>query len=101
MKIVLTPRARRDLREIHSYLRMKSAQGAENVVRRIRGALLQLRDQPEIGMAISGTNVRRMYVGRYSYVAFYRLKAGRLEIIHIRHTSREPIQPGSDGNGTG
>lgn len=96
MKVVLTPRARRDIRKIHSYLCIKSTQGAEKVVRRIREALLQLRDQPEIGTAVSETDVRRLYVGRYPYVAYYRLKPGRVEIVHIRHTSREPFEPGND-----
>jgi plasmid stabilization system protein ParE len=92
VKVFLTPRARADLRAIHKYLRAKSPTGAENVLRRIRGALLQLEDQPEIGMAVADTDVRRLYVGRYPYLAYYRLTGRRIDVVHIRHTSRADVE---------
>jgi plasmid stabilization system protein ParE len=35
-------------------------------------------------------------VPRYPHVIFYRIDAPDLLILHIRHTSRRPIDPASD-----
>lgn len=94
MRVVLTSRARSDLREIYAYLQQRSPEGAENVFHRFRAAFLLLRDQPEIGAKTSEGTVRRIYVGRYPYLAYYRIRLSKVEILHVRHTSRS--EPESD-----
>lgn len=38
-------------------------------------------------------NVRVLFVGRYPYKFFYRVRGDTVEVLHIRHTSRFPINP--------
>jgi len=43
-------------------------------------------------MAVADTDVRRLYVGRYPYLAYYRLTGRRVDVVHIRHTSRADVE---------
>lgn len=93
MKVYLTPRAQQDLRLIDGYLRPRSRQGAEGIARRMRSAFILLSQKPRAGAATEHSTVRQLFIGRYPYIAYYRLTAKGLEILHIRHTSRHPIDP--------
>jgi len=96
MNVVYAPRALRDLEGIGAYLLQRSPTGAGNVLAAIRSSINTLGYFPEIGPLVDDAGHRRMSVPRYPYVIFYRIEADDLLILHIRHTSRRPIDPAGD-----
>jgi len=88
MRVRYTPEAFSDRERILEYLRERSASGSRNVAVSIREAVAQLGDQPHIGYRTDNPGVRVMFVVRYPYKIFYRVRDDVVEILHIRHTSR-------------
>ena len=88
MKVRYTPEAFADRERILEYLRERSPSGARNVAASIREAVTQLADQPLSGYRTDNPDVRVMFVIRYPYKIFYRVRETVVEILHIRHTSR-------------
>jgi toxin ParE1/3/4 len=87
MKVRYTPEAFADRERIFEYLRDRSAAGAKNVIASIRETVRQLEDHPLSGYETEDPNVRVIFVTRYPYKIFYRVR-DEVEILHIRHTSR-------------
>ncbi len=96
MNVVYAPRALRDLQGIGAYLLERSPTGASRILAAIRSSINTLSFFPEIGPLVDNAGHRRMSVPRYAYVIFYRIDAPDLLILHVRHTSRRPIDPTSD-----
>ena len=96
MNVVYAPRALRDLQGISAYLVERSPSGVGNVLAAIRSSINTLSYFPEIGALVDGVGHRRMSVPRYPYVIFYRIDTDKLLVLHIRHTSRRPIDPAGD-----
>lgn len=90
MKVRYTKRAFNDREQILEYLQKQSRPGARNVSARLEAATVLLSKQPLAGMSTDVPDVRVLFVGRYPYKVFYRVRGGTLEILHIRHTSRTP-----------
>lgn len=88
MRVRYTPAAFSDRERILEYLRERSPNGARNVAASIREAVAQLGDQPLSGYRTDNPDVRVMFVVRYPYKIFYRVRETVVEILHIRHTSR-------------
>ena len=55
---------------------------------RLNAAIDQLLDRPFSGHSTDVADVRVLFIGRYPYKVFYRVRNDTLEIIHIRHTAR-------------
>jgi plasmid stabilization system protein ParE len=87
MRVSYTPRAFSDREQILEYLSERSAGGARNVAASIRDAVEQLGDHPHSGYRTDDSDVRVIFVTRYPYKIFYRVR-DVVEILHIRHTSR-------------
>jgi addiction module RelE/StbE family toxin len=94
MKLGYAPRALRDLESIGTYLVQRNPSGAENVLSAIKASIDALSAFPEMAPAVDQTGHRRLPILRYPYVVFYRIAGDELLILHIRHTSRRPIDPG-------
>ena len=92
MKVRYTNRAYRDREEILNYLRARSLSGARGVLERFDGAAALLSEQPSSGILTDKLDVRVLFVGRYPYKFFYRVRGDTVEILHIRHTARAPIK---------
>ncbi|SDR41224.1 addiction module toxin, RelE/StbE family [Rhizobiales bacterium GAS191] len=90
MRVRYTLRAFRDREQIFEYLRERSPSGARNVMRDIRTTVTRLAEQPRSGHETDEPDVRVVFVGRYPYKIFYRVRDDVVEIAHIRHTSRAP-----------
>ena len=91
MKVHVTARAGRDLEEIRDYY----LRANPNVVERVRDEILNaiglLRMRPDIGIrSIRKPDIRSKLVIGLPYRIHYRIHAGTLEIVHIRHTARQP-----------
>jgi toxin ParE1/3/4 len=87
MRIRYTPAAFSDRERILAYLEERSATGAANVAASICEAVAQLKDHPHSGYRTDDPEVRVLFVVRYPYKIFYRVRDA-VEILHIRHTSR-------------
>jgi plasmid stabilization system protein ParE len=96
MIAVYAPRALRDLAEIVEYLVERSPSGAANVTAAIKSSIDALVAFPEMCPTIDGAGHRRLPVLRFPYVIFYRIAGNEILILHIRHTSRRPIDPETD-----
>lgn len=90
MRVRYTPEAFADRERIFEYLRERSPSGARNVMASIRDAVKQLQDQPYSGYKTDDPDVRALFIIRYPYKIFYRVRDDVVEIAHIRHTSRRP-----------
>ena len=82
MKIRYTPAAFSDRERIIEYLRERSAGGARNVAASIREAVAQLKDHPQSGYQTDDPDVGVIFVVRYPYKIFYRVRDA-IEILHI------------------
>jgi plasmid stabilization system protein ParE len=96
MNVVYAPRALRDLEGIAEYLRVRSQPGAANVLAAIKSTADLLGFFPQMGRVVDDAGHRRLTVPRYPYFLFYRVADDELLILHIRHTSRGPIDPARD-----
>ena len=98
MRIRYSPRAAKDLEEIHDYLIQRSAKGAVNVLTAIYASAEFIRRHSAAAQATDFPGIRAMVVQRYRFKIFYRVldDEGVMEIVHIRHTSRRswPNDPG-------
>jgi plasmid stabilization system protein ParE len=94
MRVRYTPRARGDIAGIADYLVERSPAGARAVEARIRWTVQLLADYPKSGRPLEQRrDVRVMPVVRYPYLIFYRVDAGEIVVLHIRHGARNPIKP--------
>jgi toxin ParE1/3/4 len=96
MNIVYAPHALRDLESIATYLIERNPVGAINVLGAIKSSIDTLSFFPQIGRLVDDAGHRRVPVLRYPYLLFYRVLGDELLILHIRHTSRRPIDPATD-----
>jgi toxin ParE1/3/4 len=96
MNVVYAPRALRDLESIAAYLGERNPTGAINVLGAIKSSVDTLSFFPQIGRLVDNAGHRRVPVLRYPYLVFYRVAGDELLILHIRHTSRRPIDPATE-----
>jgi toxin ParE1/3/4 len=91
MKVVFSAAARRDLDEVLGYLADNQPHLEGLVERRIRAVLNILSQWPESARTVAQRpKVRVASLVHYPYRIFYRGTASAIEVIHIRHTSRQP-----------
>lgn len=90
MKLRVTRRAFSDREQIQRYLRRHSVEGADNVLSRLDEAIARVRRNPKFGTPTDIDDVKVVFVGRYPYKIFYRIRADEVQILHVRHTSRDP-----------
>jgi plasmid stabilization system protein ParE len=88
MRVRYTPEAFSDRERIIEYLKERSESGARNVAASIRKAVAQLGSQHHSGYRTDNPEVRVLFVVRYPYKIFYRVRDDVVEILHVRHTSR-------------
>jgi toxin ParE1/3/4 len=93
MNVVYAPRALRDLKSIAAYLLERNPTGAAKVLGAIKSSIETLGFFPQIGRLVDNAGHRRIPVVQYPYVIFYRIEADELLILHVRHTSRRPLDP--------
>jgi len=93
MNVVFAPRALRDLEAIAGYLNDRSPSGSLHVLAAIKSSIDALAAFPGIGRIVDDAGHRRLPVLRFPYVIFYRIAGSELLILHLRHTSRRPIDP--------
>lgn len=94
MNVRFTPRAFADLDAIRRYIDQFNPQAAGRVVTLIEKVALRLGDFPESGEPSDELDIRVTFSRRYPYHLYYRVEAGEVVILHIRHAARRPLRPG-------
>lgn len=89
MKLIWTPRAKDDLREIGHYIADFNPTAALALVRRLRHAAKALVDHPAIGRPGRVEETRELVISGTSYILPYRVRDGHVEILAALHASRE------------
>jgi toxin ParE1/3/4 len=93
MKLVFSRQALADLDAIASYYSANASPAiASSVERRIIDVIERIRRAPEAAPRVAQRpRVRAVAVIRYPFRIFYRPRGDAIEILHIRHTSRQPV----------
>ena len=94
MRLVYSKRALADLDQIATYYTAHASPTiAESIGRQLLGAIVRIARHPEAAPRVSQrTQVRVATVVRYPFRIFYRVNDERIDILHIRHTSRRPSE---------
>jgi plasmid stabilization system protein ParE len=94
MRLRYTPRAFADIESIRLYIAQFNPQAAARVVSTIETLANALTDFPEAGHPAPDIEARVLHSPRYPYRIYYRIRGDDISILHVRHTSRRPPQPG-------
>lgn len=82
-------RAKRDLREIGTYIARNNRTAAVAMVKRIVAAAEHLSMYPQMGRAGRVAETRELVVAGTSYILVYRAGNRGVRIVAVMHTSRE------------
>jgi toxin ParE1/3/4 len=89
VKIVWTPRARRNLRDAARYVTQFNPTAALSMVQAIRAAPAQLMQFPASGRPGQIDGTRELLVGSTDCILPYRVQNDVIEILAVIHTSRQ------------
>ena len=89
MKIIWSPQALTDLREIYLYISKDSLSAARALHERIRSCVLLLAETPQIGRPGRVPGTREMVVSGTRYIVPYRIAKDTLQILRVYHTARQ------------
>jgi toxin ParE1/3/4 len=83
-------RAIANIDDIYAYLRKRSPQGAQNVLRAIFAGVDLIGKRPLASPQTQKPGIRVKLITRYRYKVFYRVADDAVVILHIRHMSQRP-----------
>ena len=89
LEIVVSVKARIDLRAIADYIARDSRSAATRMIKRLEREINQLGTQPGIGEQCDylSPDLRRMSCG--VYLLYYKLREDHLEIVRVLHGARD------------
>lgn len=94
MKLRVTRRAFSDRKQIATYLRRRADHASSRrVIARLDEVMDHITRNPSLGTSTDVDDVLVTFVGRYPFKVFYRVRDDEAQILHIRHTAREPSDP--------
>ncbi len=95
MKLIYSRRALADLAGIAAYYSINASQTiAQSIERRFLEVTERIHQAPGSAPRVEQRpGVRVVSVIRYPFRIFYRVRHDAVEILHIRHTSRRPVNP--------
>ncbi|MFZ5836582.1 MAG: type II toxin-antitoxin system RelE/ParE family toxin [Pseudomonadota bacterium] len=85
MRLVWTPPAIRDLQSLRNYIAQDKPSAAGKQVKIILTAVAGLSQFPESGRPGRKAGTRELVIGKTPYLAIYRNRNERLEILRILH----------------
>jgi toxin ParE1/3/4 len=89
MKVIWSPEARQDLRDIYLYLAAGNPYAARALHERIKQGVQLLHDNPHIGRPGRVPGTRELAISGTSYSVPYRIGEKRLELPRVYHTARK------------
>lgn len=82
-------RAQRDREDIHAYIARRDPARASHVLAAIATAVNRLVDFPALGRPGRKPGTRELVIPRLPYIAVYRVRGERVQILRVLHTARE------------
>ena len=89
MRIVWTPRAQQNLRDVARYLTQFNPIASLATVRLVRAAPQQLLQHPASGRLGRVEGTRELIIVGSSYILPYRVTSERVEILAVLHSSQQ------------
>lgn len=89
MKLIVSPEAREDLREIEDYIAQDNPQAALSFVERLTERFKQLVDFPHIGRNRDDIRAGYRSITEGNYVIYYRVRPEVIEVMHVLHGARD------------
>lgn len=87
MKITWRATARRQLEHQIEYVRARSPQSADRLLRRVEFRIAQLIDFPRIG-TLSHRGVRELVITKTPYIVVYQLRGDEIVILRLFHAAQ-------------
>jgi plasmid stabilization system protein ParE len=92
VKVRYTARARSDIEDIYFYIGNNNPHAARRVRQAILSTIALIAGHPHIGIRNERSpDLRSRLISRYPFRVHYSVSAGDIRILHIRHTSRRPL----------
>lgn len=88
MKLIWSPEARVDLREMVLYLADKNPYAAKTLYERIEDAAASLIDNPYIGRPGRVPGTRELVIPDTRYILPYQTQPDRVEILRVYHSAK-------------
>jgi addiction module RelE/StbE family toxin len=89
LRIVWSPQARRDLREIYLRILPENPAAARALHARIRESILRLADMPQLGRPGRVPGTRELVVPGTRYLVPYRVTEDTLQVLRVYHSARK------------
>jgi addiction module RelE/StbE family toxin len=89
MKIVFSPQARDDLREIFLYIASDNPDAARALLKRLRSRITELEDTPHIGRPGRVPGTRELAIPGTADIAPYQVSGDQLQILRVYHGARQ------------
>ncbi len=89
-KIILTPKAKEDIKEIYHFLAETSVKGANLKIHLMLKKIDLLKDFPRIGSILpnfENEQVRELLAGQYR-IAYYIVSDDQIDILAVHHSSK-------------
>ncbi len=96
MRVRYTFRAFADREAIFDYINRRNPRAAREVKGFIVKRISELGELEIWHRVIPQLGVHALWLGRYPYIVYYRVRHGEIEIVHIRHAARRPWQGEGD-----
>jgi toxin ParE1/3/4 len=88
MKVVLSPQARADLREIFLYIAEDNSHAARLILTR-KERVAELANNPHIGRPGRVPGTRELVISKTPYLVPYQVSGDTLQILRVYHGSRQ------------
>jgi toxin ParE1/3/4 len=82
-------RAQRDREDIHAYIARRDPARASHVLAANATAVNRLADFPALGRPGRKPGTRELVIPRLPYIAVYRVRGERVQMLRVLHTARE------------
>jgi toxin ParE1/3/4 len=89
MTVRYTAAAVRDLTNIEAYIAQDDPERARALVRTVRACIDHLARFPRMGRPGKRPGTRELILADVPYLAIYRLRADRVEVLRIRHQRQQ------------
>jgi addiction module RelE/StbE family toxin len=89
VKLIWSPEARADLREMVIYLSEKNPFAARALYKRIEVAANEITDSPYIGRPGRVPGTREFVITNTPYILPYQVRSERIEVLRVYHAARK------------
>jgi addiction module RelE/StbE family toxin len=89
MRIVVSPQARADLRDIFLYITADDPAAARTLLERIRSCIAGLKDAPHLGRPGRVPGTRELIIAGTPYIIPYQVSGDQLQILRVHHGARQ------------